>query len=277
MPRPKYPSDIERNEARCPPHFRVHTSIQNHPKMVKVMSDDRLLAAWLRLGMLCRDRGATETEDWIALTPRDMCRVSNCERLGKARSTLALLTFYLNWDLRLDGAVTLIHFRNFAEKQGLTPRKKRSFAEHAPPKKRSSPPSLSLTLLEESPIVPLRENGESEASPETAQRRHDPSNGNGATKDRETGQGTARSLEPERRPPPKLRGRVYLSPSGKVAMVNGSPVNWLDGAAITTGSVEWQDNSGRWSLVRGGRWFTSIDEAELAKLAGIDEAESREG
>lgn len=124
MSRPVYPSDESRRKIK--PHVRIHHSAQNHPKTAAVWADNDLLALWLRILMRASERGAAHTGDCLTLSraqvrelaggpPDWRTVVSRWERLRK----------HLGWntsDLR-DTTRTeyVVHVRNFAKKQNLTP------------------------------------------------------------------------------------------------------------------------------------------------------------
>jgi hypothetical protein len=156
MPRPRYPSDDEWKEQRNPAVFRVHCSIQNHEKTLAVWADNNLLAAYVRLGVLCRDRGAGENADWVSLSAFDVQRITGRRRLDVARTSLELLANLVGWDFLHQGDITSIHFRNFSKKQGYaprnsrtTPRELRSYSAKTPRRREKRE--------EYPPIVPLAE------------------------------------------------------------------------------------------------------------------------
>lgn len=117
--------------------------------MVAVYADDTLLACWLRLGLLCRDRGAAETEDRIHLSRHDLARVTTRPRPYRALEVIQKLATLMSWSVHHEGNVWVIHFRNFAKKQGFTPRKLRSIPRNPRNNSAKTPrsPSPSSSLL----------------------------------------------------------------------------------------------------------------------------------
>ena len=125
-PGERTPADERWNEKRSPAFVKVHTSIRGHRKTIAVVNDDALLAAWLRIMMLARDRGVSETGDWLELSSADLIAVSNRRRADVALTLTRRLVDLLQWSLECHGDVYRIHVRNFAKKQGITPRKPRT-------------------------------------------------------------------------------------------------------------------------------------------------------
>lgn len=124
-------ADERWNEKRSPAYVKVHTSIQGHRKTVGVFADNHLLAAWVRILVLARDRGIAETDDWLELSPADRERVSGRRRADVAATFLERLADSLRWNVERSGNVWRIKVRNFAKKQGITPRKPRTSTPNA--------------------------------------------------------------------------------------------------------------------------------------------------
>jgi hypothetical protein len=146
-PRPRYPSDDAR--LRVKPHVRIHHSITNHPRMVRVWPDNDLLACWLRVMLLASRQGAAHTGDILHLTPADVELLSGRRRRDVALTLLGRLADVMGWWLERRGNVTLIHVRNFARKQGLTPQ-----LRGVPPRTPFSSPSPSPSTVVEGEYKP---------------------------------------------------------------------------------------------------------------------------
>jgi hypothetical protein len=147
--RPRYPSDEAHNQRRRakrrPSFFKLHTSFSNHPKTAAIFADDILFCCYLRLGLLAVEKGAAQTDDWVTLTRADLHYVFNAVDyrtvIKRAHALVAALEWKVrgkltentetrkklgrptnyNWDETRN--VYEFHFRNFAKKQGFTPRK----------------------------------------------------------------------------------------------------------------------------------------------------------
>ncbi len=128
MAREQFQSDLEWNEARrkVKPHFKLHHSIANHPRTIGAFADNDLFACYCRLGLLASERGAAHTGDRISLSRADVERTSGRRRRDVALTLLERLANVLGWWTERRGDVLVIEFRNFARKQGLTPRGPRS-------------------------------------------------------------------------------------------------------------------------------------------------------
>lgn len=108
---------------RVVPHFKVHTSVMNHPKMAAVWSDNRLLAMWLRLGVLAIERYADRTGDTFIVSERELVAIAGTNRSDSARKLLENLVNSCPILAENQGTIWRITFPNFARKQGFGPRK----------------------------------------------------------------------------------------------------------------------------------------------------------
>jgi hypothetical protein len=125
------------NRRRIKPHFKVHHSIQNHPRTTAVYADNDLLAMWLRIGIAASERGAAHTGDVLYFSIYDLLRFAGLregepERSFKASSSvgrdrLQRLSSLLGWlvDPPSRGHPGRLTFRNLAKKQGITTRGRR--------------------------------------------------------------------------------------------------------------------------------------------------------
>ena len=137
---------------RVAPHFKIHTSIGNHRKMIDVYSDDRLLAMWVRIGVLGIERYADRTEDSFVLSNTDLVHVTGCANPGAAWGKLKALTKRSPLTVEAEGSHWRLTFPNFARKQGFQPKNgevrgasssSASSASTTKNKKSRSPPSAS--------------------------------------------------------------------------------------------------------------------------------------
>src|SRR5262245_50673041 len=127
--RPRYPSDERHNERRRrerrPSFFKVHCSISNHPRTAGLFADNELFAGYVRLGLLCIEKGAAQTSNEVTLTSADLLKIFACEDLRTAQRYLHVLCKTLAWraGIKTQGRriVCTIEFRNLAKKQGITP------------------------------------------------------------------------------------------------------------------------------------------------------------
>lgn len=103
---------------RVTPHFKVHTSAMNHRKLASVWSDNRLLAIWVRLGVLGIERYADRTGDVFLVSDRELPAVTGCGRPDVARTWLSHLADVSPISVERDGDVWRITFPNFSKKQG---------------------------------------------------------------------------------------------------------------------------------------------------------------
>jgi hypothetical protein len=138
--RQRFESDDRWNEQRrkMKPHVRVHHSITNHPRMVRVYADNRLLSTWLRIMLTASDKGAAQTDDTLWFSVADMVAFAGWQdgddertderRTRNARRTVERLCEAVGWTFTgpsrdEPGTITI---RNFARKQNIVPRKLRS-------------------------------------------------------------------------------------------------------------------------------------------------------
>ncbi len=107
---------------RVPPHFKVRTSIKNHAKMAAVYRDDKLLAAYVRLGVEAIERFADRTGDTFILDERDLMGCTATERRDSARRVLDKLVTCSPLVYHFSEGLYHVHIPNLAKKQGFRPR-----------------------------------------------------------------------------------------------------------------------------------------------------------
>lgn len=123
MARPRYPSDDARQ--RIKPHVRIHHSITNHPRFAAIVADSDLFAMLVRLWLVASQKGAAHTGDQLTLSRADVAWITARLRRDMALTSLSRLAHVAAYSLRHDGDITVIHVRNFAKKQNITPRLRR--------------------------------------------------------------------------------------------------------------------------------------------------------
>lgn len=107
---------------RVPPHFKVRTSLMNHPKMVEVARDNDLLALYVRLGTMAIERFADRTDDSFVLHKAELLWATGRERASTARALLHRLCASSPIDAVERAGAFTIHIPNLAEKQGFAKR-----------------------------------------------------------------------------------------------------------------------------------------------------------
>lgn len=107
---------------RVPPHFKVRTSLMNHPKMVEVARDNDLLALYVRLGTMAIERFADRTGDSFVLHKSELLWATGRERASTARVLLHRLCAASPIDAVERAGAYIIHIPNLAEKQGFSKR-----------------------------------------------------------------------------------------------------------------------------------------------------------
>lgn len=130
MTRPVYPSDEAHNDRRRKgprpgSYYITHHSVTNHPKMVEVYANDHLYAAWHRLLGLASEKGAAHTANEISLSRQQMMVITASRDCRTAARLLQDLCRKCEYRARFFHKGCIIEIRNFAIKQGLTPRDKR--------------------------------------------------------------------------------------------------------------------------------------------------------
>ena len=103
---------------RSPKHFKIHASIQNHPKTIGVYDDDALLAMYARIGIMAVERFADRTGDSYLASGRDLERLAGCQGVANARRKLGRLEASTRLEVGQQGAAWRLTLPNFAKKQG---------------------------------------------------------------------------------------------------------------------------------------------------------------
>lgn len=103
---------------RSVPHFKVHTSIQNHAKVMGLYDDDALLAMFVRLGLMAVERFADRTDDSFLCSGMDLERLAGCRGVANARRKLGRLEAAGGPRVLPEGGHFRVSFHNFAKKQG---------------------------------------------------------------------------------------------------------------------------------------------------------------
>jgi hypothetical protein len=136
-PRPRYPSDEARIKVQ--PHVRIHHSVANHPKTAALWANLETRSMLVELWRLGSVYGAAHTGGWLTLRPSDICSVTGRKRAGSGLEPLSKLAASMEYPLRYERGCVLIQIRNFARKQGLTPRRN-GVAPHTPHSSPNPPP-----------------------------------------------------------------------------------------------------------------------------------------
>lgn len=106
--------------SRVRAHFKVHLSVLSHPKMIEVVSDPRLFATWVRLGMLAVERYAARTGDRFAISSGDLLAVTGASNPGAAMNAVQALVRRSPVRIEPRGSHFVVTFPNLARKQGLS-------------------------------------------------------------------------------------------------------------------------------------------------------------
>ena len=126
MARPRYPSDDRRRQR---PHVKVHLSWPTHPHYAHAYADLQTRAIVVGIWLEAARAHAARTSDRVTLTGGLACSVTGASRLRDARVRLASACLAMGYELawsergdRVRAASATITLRNFAKKQGFTPR-----------------------------------------------------------------------------------------------------------------------------------------------------------
>ena len=120
MSRKQYPSDKERG--RTKPFARLHYSVANHRKTAAAWSDLQLRGMLVELWRLGGEKYASETGDRLLLTASDLQGVTGAKGVANGRRALGRLMASVGYEWGPDGSLTWVKLRNFAKKNGFTPR-----------------------------------------------------------------------------------------------------------------------------------------------------------
>lgn len=104
--------------SRVNPHFKVHTSIKNHRKMIEVYSDNDLLALWLRLGIESIERFAQRTDDSFLISERELMLFTGKKQVRSSERVLLKLTQSSPIVASKSGRHWIVSFPNLQRKQG---------------------------------------------------------------------------------------------------------------------------------------------------------------
>ena len=104
--------------SRVNPHFKVHTSIKNHRKMIEVYSDNDLLALWLRLGIESIERFAQRTDDSFLISDRELMLFTGKKQIRSSVKVLLKLTQSSPIIASKSGRHWIVSFPNLQRKQG---------------------------------------------------------------------------------------------------------------------------------------------------------------
>lgn len=104
--------------SRVNPHFKVHTSIKNHRKMIEVYSDNDLLALWLRLGIESIERFAQHTDDSFLISERELMLFTGKKQVRSSVKVLLKLTQSSPIIASKSGKHWNVSFPNLQRKQG---------------------------------------------------------------------------------------------------------------------------------------------------------------
>jgi len=105
---------MPRNQA---PHFKVRCSMRNHRKTAGVYADNRLLAAWVRLGIYAVEVYADRTQDTFQIPDRALTALMGVGRADIARTSLGRLADVCGMSVERQGDVWAITWPNLAKKQ----------------------------------------------------------------------------------------------------------------------------------------------------------------
>ena len=107
---------------RVKPHFKVHTSVQSHRRMVGVYGDKELLGIWVSIGLRFVDRYGDRTADKVLVTESDLLSLTGKTDVESARKIMRVLVSKSHLSCLKKGRTYEISFPNFAKKQGFGPR-----------------------------------------------------------------------------------------------------------------------------------------------------------
>ena len=115
---------------RSVPHFKILTSIMNHPKTTAMWGNNELLSMYVRLGVLAIERFADRSDNSFFVHDRELALITGKGRADVARKSLRYLADISPISVEHQGDVWLITFPNLAERQGF---KRKNGKLRAPP------------------------------------------------------------------------------------------------------------------------------------------------